>query len=139
MFNKLLGDARSAATTVASKFAIRALLAVPFLLALGFATAALTLTLIERFGSTLTYLSVGGLFGALGLLASAVSRMRLPTEPSSFGLTVPGRALGTTSALLNMLLAVGIGVGLTLHKANNPPTGFNHQGSIAAAPAKHAQ
>jgi hypothetical protein len=47
--------------------------------------------------------------------------------------------MATTSALLNVLLAVGIGVGLTLHGASNPPTGFDHQGSIATAPAKRVQ
>jgi hypothetical protein len=136
---ELLGEAKAAVTTVAYKFAARVLLAVPFLLALGFATAALTLMLVERFGPTSAYLSVVGLFGGLGLLANALFRMRMPTAVSSFRLTVPGRVMATTSALLNVLLAVGIGVGLTLHKVNNPPTGFSHQGSIAAAPGKRVQ
>ena len=139
VFNELLGEARSAATSVANKVAVRVLLAVPFVLALGFATAALTLMLVERFGPTSAYLSVVGLFGGLGLFASALSRMRMPTALSGFRVIVPKRALATTSALLNMLLAVGIGVGLTLHKANNPPTEFNYQGSTAAAPGNHAQ
>jgi hypothetical protein len=46
VFNELLREARSAATAVASKFAVRILLALPFLLALGFGTAALTLMLV---------------------------------------------------------------------------------------------
>jgi hypothetical protein len=134
VFNELWEEARSAASTVVRKFAVRALLAVPFLLALGYATAALSLMLVERFGPTSAYLSVIGLFGCVGVFASAVPRMF-----SSFRLAVPGRALATTSALLNMLLAVGIGVGLTLHKPNNPPTGVNHQRSIAETPGKHAE
>ena len=139
MSKEFLGEAKSAVTTVAHKFAVRVLLAVPFLLAVGFATAALTLMLVERFGPTSAYLSVVGVFCGLGLLACALFRMRMPTALLSFRLTVPGRIVATTSALLNMLLVVGIGVGLTLHKANNPPTGFNHQGSIAAAPGKRVQ
>ena len=114
VFNELLGEVRSAATAVASKFAVRILLALPFLLALGFGTAALTLMLVDRFGTTSAYLSVVGLFGGLGLFASALSRLRMPTALSSFRLTVPGKTLARTSALLNMLLAVGIGIVLTL-------------------------
>lgn len=136
MFNELFEDA---ATTVAYEFAVRVFLAVPFVLALGFATGALTLMLVERFEPTSAYLSVVGLFGGLGRLASALSRVRMPTALLSFRLTVPGRALATTSAFLTVLLAAGFGVGLTLHKANNLPTGLNHQGSIAAAPGKHAR
>jgi hypothetical protein len=132
VFNELIGEATSAASSVARKFAVRALLAMPFLLGLGFATAALTLMLVERFGPTSAYLSVVGLFGCLGVFASAISRIKMPT--AIFHLAVPGRGLATTSALLNMLLVVGIGVGLTLYKPNNPPTGLNHPQSIATTP-----
>ena len=99
----------------------------------------LTLMLVERFEPTSAYLSVVGLFGGLGRFASALSCVRMPTALLSFCLTVPGRALATTSAFLTVLLRRDSGSVLTLHKANNLPTGLNHQGSIATVPGKHAQ
>jgi len=74
MFRGLINDARSAAGSVVAKYAARASVAVPFIVAVGFATAGITLMLVERFGHRNAYLIVAGGFTALGLLASVVVR-----------------------------------------------------------------
>ena len=72
MFRTLINDAKSAAGSVIGKYAIRVSVAVPFLVAAGFATAAGTLLLIERFGAITAYVIMAGGFAAVGLIASAV-------------------------------------------------------------------
>jgi len=47
----LINDAKTAAGAVIGKYAIRASVAVPFLIGAGFGTAAITLLLTERFGA----------------------------------------------------------------------------------------
>lgn len=71
MFRGLINDAKSAAGAVVAKYAARASVAVPFLVALGFATAALTLTLADALGSIAAYWMVAGGFTAIGLVAAA--------------------------------------------------------------------
>jgi hypothetical protein len=80
LFQELLAEVKTAAGDAASKYALRALIAVPFLLAIGFATAAVTLMLIDRFGTMGAYLSVASIFFALGILAKFVSRPRTSHE-----------------------------------------------------------
>jgi hypothetical protein len=58
MFRGLINDAKSAAGSVVAKYAARASVAVPFFIALGFATAAVTLMLVEQFGHRNAYLIV---------------------------------------------------------------------------------
>ncbi len=48
MLRGLINDAKSAAGRVVAKYAVRASVAVPFVIALGFATAGITLMLVER-------------------------------------------------------------------------------------------
>lgn len=72
MFRSLINDAKSAAGAVIGKYAIRASVALPFLIAAGFATAALTLILIDRYGTTNAYCIMAAGFAALGLLAALI-------------------------------------------------------------------
>ena len=51
MFRGLISDAKSASGSLITKHLTRASVAVPFAVALGFATAAITLVLVDRFGS----------------------------------------------------------------------------------------
>ena len=129
MFQELLAEVRTAAGAAASKYALRALIAVPFLLAIGFATAAVTLILIDRFGTMGAYLSVASIFFALGLLAKFVSRPKMSRELNNIAAPTssPNRALTAASALLNILLAVGLGLVLALHAANNRPMLFSEE------------
>ena len=60
MFRGLINDAKSAAGAMIAKYLARASVAVPFLVALGFGTAALAVMLVERFGSAYAYLMLAG-------------------------------------------------------------------------------
>jgi uncharacterized membrane protein len=70
MFRGLINDAKSAVTSTITKYLARASVAVPFIVAFGFATAALTLMLVERFGAIAGYWMVAGGFAAIGLVAA---------------------------------------------------------------------
>lgn len=72
MFEGLINDAKSAAGSVIAKYLARASVAVPFLVALGFATAAVTLMLVERFGAITAYWAVAGAFALIGLVATLI-------------------------------------------------------------------
>lgn len=76
MLRGLINDAKSAAVAVVAKYAVRASVAVPFVVALGFVTAGITLMLVERFGHRNAYLMIAGGFTAVGLLALLVVRTR---------------------------------------------------------------
>ena len=71
MFSGLINNVKTAAGAVIAKYLARASVAVPFLIAIGFGLAAITLMLVERFGSIAAHwIMAGGLF-ALGLVAAA--------------------------------------------------------------------
>lgn len=72
MFRTLINDAKSAAGAVIAKYAVRASVAVPFVVAAGFGTAALTLLLVERFGHLAAYALMAAGFAAIGLIAAVV-------------------------------------------------------------------
>ena len=72
MFRALINDAKSAAGAVIGKYAIRVSVAVPFVVAIGFAISAITLALIDRYGAITAYAMMAGGFAALGLIASVV-------------------------------------------------------------------
>lgn len=76
MFRGLINDAKSAGGTVVAKYAVRASTAVPFVIALGFATAGITLMLVERFGHREAYVMIAAGFTAVGLLAVLVVRSK---------------------------------------------------------------
>lgn len=80
MFRGLINDAKSAANAVVAKYATRASVAVPFLVAGGFSTAAITLMLVERFGSIAAYWMVAAGFMVLGLAASVVMTVKEQEE-----------------------------------------------------------
>jgi hypothetical protein len=71
VFRSLINDAKSAAGALIGKYAIRASVAVPFVVAGGFATTAGTLALVERFGAVTAYLIMAGGFAVIGLFAAA--------------------------------------------------------------------
>jgi hypothetical protein len=72
MFRGLINDAKSAAGSLIAKYLARASVAVPFIVALGFATAAITFTLVERFGAVMGSWIVTGGFTLIGLVATLV-------------------------------------------------------------------
>jgi hypothetical protein len=80
MFRGLINDAKSAAGSLVAKYLARASVAVPFVVALGFATAAVTLILVERFGAITAYWLVAAGFTLIGLLATFVITVKEQEE-----------------------------------------------------------
>jgi hypothetical protein len=72
MFQGIINNAKAAAGSMVAKYAARASVAVPFIVALGFATAAVTLMLVEQFG----HFMVAGGFTVIGLLAALIVRTK---------------------------------------------------------------
>jgi len=72
MFRGMINDVKSAAGSMIARYLARASVALPFLLALGFAIAAITSMLVERFGSIAGYWMVAGGLTLIGLLAALI-------------------------------------------------------------------
>jgi hypothetical protein len=70
MFRGLINDAKSAVGSLVVKYLARASVAIPFVLALGFAVAALTVMLVARFGPMIGYWIMAGGFTAIGIVAA---------------------------------------------------------------------
>ena len=80
MFRALINDVKSAADSVVSKFAVRASVAVPFLIAFAFATVGVTLWLIDYYGAQEAYFMVAGGFVTLGLIAAILMQSKEQVE-----------------------------------------------------------
>jgi hypothetical protein len=80
MFRGLINDAKSAAGSLIAKYLARASVAVPFIVAVGFATAAITLTLVDRFGGIVASWIVAGGFTLIGLVATLVITVKEQEE-----------------------------------------------------------
>lgn len=80
MFRALVNDVKSAAGSLVARYVVRASVAVPFLAALGFATAAITLMLVDRYGAVAAYWMVAGGFTAIGLIATLVVTVKEQEE-----------------------------------------------------------
>jgi hypothetical protein len=72
MFQGLLMRAERSIDQVVAKYMGRAMVAVPLLVAGGFATAALTVKLVELYGSVPAYGVMAALFGVIGLFTMAI-------------------------------------------------------------------
>lgn len=69
MFAGLINQAKSAVSRVVLQYAARASVAVPFVIALGFALAAIAVMLVERFGHVAGYWMMAGGLAAIGVIA----------------------------------------------------------------------
>ena len=69
MFAGLINQAKSAASDLVLRYLARASVAVPFVIALGFALAAVTVMLVERFGQVTAYWLLAGGLAAIGAVA----------------------------------------------------------------------
>ena len=76
MFRGLINDAKSAVSSVILKYVARASVAVPFVIAAGFALAGGTVMLVERFGHVFAYWSMAGGLAAVGLIAALAVRVK---------------------------------------------------------------
>lgn len=80
MFRSLINDVKSAAVSLVAKYVVRASVAVPFIAALGFATAAVTVMLVDRYGAAPAYWMVAAGFTTIGLIATLVVTMKEQEE-----------------------------------------------------------
>ena len=72
MFAGLIQHAREAASHLVLRYVARASVAVPFIVALGFAIAAIAVMLVERFGHVTAYWIMAAGLAILGVLAAIV-------------------------------------------------------------------
>ena len=72
MFRGLINDAKSAASSLVLKYVARASVAIPFVIALGFALAALTVWLVNQYGYVTGYLLMAGGLAVIGVMAALV-------------------------------------------------------------------
>lgn len=80
MFRGVINDAKTALGSVVVKYLARASVAVPFVIAVGFATAAITLMLVERFGAIFAYWLVAAGFTAIGVMATFIITVKEQEE-----------------------------------------------------------
>ncbi len=83
MFRGLLNDAKSAASALIAKYLARASVAVPFLIAAGFAVAAITLMLVEQYGHIAAYWIMAGGLALIGAVASLVVSVKEQDEEAA--------------------------------------------------------
>jgi hypothetical protein len=76
VFAGLINQAKSAASHLVLKYVARASVAVPFVIAAGFALAAITVMLVERFGHVMAYWVVAGGLALIGVVASILVSIR---------------------------------------------------------------
>jgi hypothetical protein len=72
MFQGLINNAKSAVSGLVLKYVARASVAVPFVIALGFALAAITVMLVDRFGHITAYWAVVGGLALVGAMAAII-------------------------------------------------------------------
>ena len=121
MFLGLINEVKSAAGSLVGKYLVRASVAVPFVVAIGFASAAVTLMLINRFGAISAYWMVAGGFTVVGLVAALAvavkeqddeiaDRQAVAADTSSVATSAAGQAaMQAPMALLSALLATPVG------------------------------
>ena len=76
MFRGLINDAKSAVGNLVLKYVARASVAVPFVIAVGFAVAAIAAMLVERFGPVTGCWIMAGGMAAIGIIAAIVVSAR---------------------------------------------------------------
>jgi hypothetical protein len=70
MFESIIRDARRAVNSTIERIVERAIIAVPFVVSVGFATAALVSYLTEVYGARLAYTIVAGVFAIVGVIVA---------------------------------------------------------------------
>jgi hypothetical protein len=76
LFAGLIQNAREAVGQLVLRYVARASVAVPFVIALGFAIAAIAVMLVERFGHVTAYWIMAGGLAILGVLAAIVVSLK---------------------------------------------------------------
>ena len=71
MLQAIINRTQRSIDTIISKYVTRIIVAVPFVIAVGFATAAAAVKLSQEFGSVVSYSVIAAVFAATGLVAAA--------------------------------------------------------------------
>jgi len=87
MFQGLFKRAENTIDQLVAKYVGRAAVAIPLLVAVGFATAALTVELTARYGAVTSYTAMAALFAVVGLVIMAFTETGItgaaPSEPAA--------------------------------------------------------
>jgi hypothetical protein len=78
MLQSLINRAQHSIDALASKYVTRVAVAVPFVIALGFGTAAAAVRLSQDYGSTAAYAILAAVFAAVGLAAASAIALSGP-------------------------------------------------------------
>jgi hypothetical protein len=70
LFAGLINQAKGAVSHLVLRYVARACVAIPFIIAAGFALAALAVMLVERFGHVMGYWLMAGGLAAVGMVAA---------------------------------------------------------------------
>jgi hypothetical protein len=70
LFAGLINQAKGAVSHLVLRYVARASVAIPFVIAVGFAIAAITIMLVQRFGHVAAYWMMAGGLAAIGLIAA---------------------------------------------------------------------
>jgi hypothetical protein len=101
VFGKLLSYATSGITDLITKYAVRASVAIPFLFALGFGLAGLTVVLIDAFGYRDAYFFLAGGFLALGVAAAVAVWLKERNEEAE-------SSVGTQTGAASMIASTAV-------------------------------
>src|SRR5436190_5164352 len=83
VFAGLVNNAKAAASRLVLRYVARASVAIPFLIAIGFAIAALAVMLVERFGHVTAYWIMAGGLAAIGVIAAIVVSVKEHEEDTA--------------------------------------------------------
>jgi hypothetical protein len=83
VFAGLINNAKAAASHLVLRYVARASVAIPFLIAIGFAIAALAVMLVERFGHVTAYWIMAGGLAAIGVIAAIVVSVKEHEEEAA--------------------------------------------------------
>ena len=96
MFQGLFKRAERSIDSVVDRFVSRALIAIPLLVAGGFATAALTVKLVELYGSVTGYELMAVLFTVIGFVTMAIVNVNAESMPPESPSTTPAKPFFST-------------------------------------------
>ena len=101
MLNALFHRAQATVDNAIGQAVNRALIVLPFLVALGFATAAATSRLVRELGPELGYLAIAGGYAVIGLFVAALVMARSQPQtdqPSAAGAAADEQAASSTAS-----------------------------------------
>lgn len=127
MFRRLMNYLSTSVGDIASKYALRASVAVPFLLAGGFLIAGAAVWLIEIFGYRIAYFLMAAAFALIGLVAIGVVRWHEANEEAE------AKKESETSSLLGVAAEAAVRVPAAIASTSTQPSVFKQATALAKA------